>query len=85
MSEEAGIDLRPEDLIALCDLPYDFGTGTVHSFAARFSGETKLSIDYNEIAEARWFSLEEAASLQMFPATASTLRLLATRQDLIRP
>jgi len=75
--EEARLDLSREDLVHLCDVPYDFGDGVIYSFAARLGDAAPIIIDHAEIEEARWFALREAALLQMFPATSRILQATA--------
>lgn len=85
--EEAGLEVRPDDLVYLCDAPHDFGEGTVHTFVGWVQSEAKLSIDSTEIAEMRWIALTDALNLPMFPAMLAALRSLASRTDLtaVRP
>jgi 8-oxo-dGTP pyrophosphatase MutT (NUDIX family) len=82
VKEEAGIAISPEDIAHLCDAPYDFGTGTIHSFVAHVESDARLSLDETEIAEARWFTIADAVDLQMLPALVYTLRCLMSRTDL---
>jgi 8-oxo-dGTP pyrophosphatase MutT (NUDIX family) len=82
VKKEAGIEISPENIVHLRDAPYDFGTATVHSSAARLKSERELSFDLAEIAEARWFTLADAMMLPKFPAMARTLRSLSLRTEL---
>jgi hypothetical protein len=66
--------LRLTAFIHLCDAPYDFGTGTIHSFAAHLESDLQFSFDDNELIEVRWFNLADALTLAVLPAMAYTLR-----------
>jgi 8-oxo-dGTP pyrophosphatase MutT (NUDIX family) len=82
VKEEAGIAISPEHMAHLCDSPYDFGTGTIHSFVAHIESDARLSLDETEITEAHWFTLADAVELPTFPALVYTLHCLASRPDL---
>jgi 8-oxo-dGTP pyrophosphatase MutT (NUDIX family) len=82
--EEAGIEIRPEDIVHLCDAPYDFGEGTVYAFVAWVRGDVGLSINGTEIAEVQWLPLADALNLPMFPAMRCVLRSLALKRSTLK-
>lgn len=67
--EETGVELAYRDLKFELATNYDFGSGTVYFFSLRLPSGVKLSFDAGEVLEWRWFTLDQALNLQVFPAT----------------
>jgi 8-oxo-dGTP pyrophosphatase MutT (NUDIX family) len=69
--EETRLLLNCADIHFVTQLPYDFGEGTVYCFEAEFDPDRdQPSFNDEEVVEHRWIHVDEASSLEMFPATA---------------
>lgn len=80
LREEAGLSLSAADLHFILETPFDFGQGKVQFFHALLPAAAEPIFDTEEIAEARWATLDEATLLPVFPATKTCiLHLLEQR------
>lgn len=76
LKEEAALEMAPEDLTFILETPFDFGDGRVQFFRSKLNDVGLLKLDSEEIIEHRWFTLREAATLPMFPASKSCVEKL---------
>lgn len=81
--EEAGIDIAQSDLQEIMRVPFDFGEGTVYCFSTTIDQEEKLQVNEEEIAEAKWFKLQETENIFVYPATKALLQKLREKAETI--
>ncbi len=81
--EECGVEIPPQNFNHIFQAPYDFGTGNVHFYKAHLPSHNALVMDTTELLEWGWFTLQEALSLPMYPATEACLRLVCLQPELL--
>ena len=69
--EELAIHINPSRSVLNTVFPYDFGKGSVHFFTIPIDNSLvdSIAVDSREIAEIKWFSLDELVSIPCYPAT----------------
>jgi 8-oxo-dGTP pyrophosphatase MutT (NUDIX family) len=83
IAEETGLRVNAEALACIFEAPYDFGDGTVHFFKLNVPVDVQLDMDEDELAEWKWFHIEAAVGLHMFPATASCIGYISENPSVL--
>jgi RNA polymerase sigma factor (sigma-70 family) len=81
VKEKADIDLAETDLRPVIAAPYDFGAAEVQFFEATIDRRRPLRFDPREVLDRRWFTVSEARSQIVFPATGRFLDALRFKED----
>jgi 8-oxo-dGTP pyrophosphatase MutT (NUDIX family) len=75
VQEEAGTSLVLDEMLPLGSRSRDRGFGLVYAWYVGVP--TRMTIQHPELVESRWFDIDEAGLLPVFPATNDFLQLLA--------
>ena len=79
LKEEANVSISDDLFQFEITTEYDFGEGEVHFYTAKLNGETQIKFDESEIKDWQWISIDDALTLQMFPATRKFLNYLISK------
>ena len=82
IGEESSIIILRDRLQHEITTDYDLGNGKVYFYSTKQEVDESTWFDSKEIVEHKWFTLEEALNLTVFPATKRFLtHLVTSRHD----
>jgi ADP-ribose pyrophosphatase YjhB (NUDIX family) len=80
--DETKLLFEEKNFIKVMEVPYDLGEGTIYCFNTNIViSNEMLDIDMSQMEEYKWYTLNEAKQLPMFPATISFINYLIDKDD----